>query len=108
MQTEMAQTASQAFGQLNDADLKFGEIRDDKGRPIKLTHATFQTLLHSPKRSVRKTAFHQLYRQYAAHEHALAATLAGSVHRDVYYGAPRNHPSALERHVPRLGAGRGL
>ena len=96
MQTEMAQTASQAFGQLNDADLKFGAIRDDKGRPIELTHATFQTLLHSPKRSVRKTAFHQLYRQYAAHEHALAATLAGSVHRDVYYARARNHPSALE------------
>jgi oligoendopeptidase F len=96
MQTEMAQTASQAFGQLNDADMKFGAVTNEKGERIELTHASFSTLLHSPKRSVRREAFHKHYAQYAAHENTLAATLAGSVQRDVYYARARNHASSLE------------
>ncbi|MCX7427554.1 MAG: oligoendopeptidase F [Planctomycetia bacterium] len=96
MQTEMAQTASQAFGQLNDADMKFGAVTNEKGERIELTHASFSTLLHSPKRSVRREAFEKHYAQYAAHENTLAATLAGSVQRDVYYARARNHASSLE------------
>jgi oligoendopeptidase F len=92
----MSQAASQIFRQLTDADLKFGPIRNDKGRQIELSHATFSTLLHSPKRDVRKAAFHQYYRVFADHQHALAASLAASVQRDIYYARARNYPSALE------------
>jgi oligoendopeptidase F len=96
MQTEMAQAVGQIFRQLNDADLKFGTIKDAEGQRLELSHATFSTLLHSAKRSVRKAAFHQYYRQYVGHQHALAAALSGSVQRDVYYARARNYPSALE------------
>jgi oligoendopeptidase F len=96
MQTEMAQAAGQVFRQLNDADMKFGTISDDAGQQIELSHATFGTLLHCAKRSVRKAAFHQYYRHYADHKHTLAASLAGSVQRDIYYARARNYPSALE------------
>ena len=96
LQTEMSQAASQIFRQLTDADLKFGPIRNDKGQLIELSHATFSTLLHSPKRTVRKAAFHQYYRVFADHQHTLAASLAASVHRDIYYARARNYPSALE------------
>jgi len=96
MQTEMAQATNQIFRQLNDADLKFGAIKDERGHQIELSHATFSALLQSPKREVRRAAFHQYYRQYADHRNTLAATLAGSVQRDVYYARARNYPSALE------------
>ncbi|MHC4178690.1 MAG: oligoendopeptidase F, partial [Planctomycetota bacterium] len=96
MQIEMAQAAGQIFRQLNDADMKFPAVKDEKGRWIELSHATFSTLLHSPQRSVRKTAFKKYYRQYAAHRHALSASLGGSIQRDVYYAKARNHPCALE------------
>jgi oligoendopeptidase F len=96
LQTEMSQAASQIFRQLTDADLKFGPIRNDKGQLIELSHATFSTLLHSPRRSVRKAAFHQYYRVFAEHQHALAASLAASVQRDIYYARARNYPNALE------------
>jgi oligoendopeptidase F len=96
LQTEMSQAASQIFRQLTDADLKFGPIRNDKGRQVELSHATFSALLHSPKRTVRKAAFHQYYRVFAGHQHSLAASLAASVQRDIYYARARNYPSALE------------
>ncbi len=41
MQFEMAQAASQIFRQLNDADLKFGAIKNDRGDVIELSHASF-------------------------------------------------------------------
>jgi len=96
MQTEMAQAAGRVFRQLNDADMRFGAVRNEKGQWVELSHASFATLLHSPKRSVRKAAFAKYYRQYADHQHALAASLNGSIERDIYYARARNHPSALE------------
>ena len=95
MQTEMAQAAGQVFNQLNDADMKFGVIKNETGQRIELSHATFSALLHCPKRSVRKAAFHQYYSHYADHKHTLAASLSGSVQRDIYYARARNHQSAL-------------
>lgn len=96
MQTEMAQAAGKAFRQLNDADLRFGMIKNEKGEQIELSHSSFSALLHSPKRSVRKAAFHQYYKHYTAHENTLAATLNGSIQKDIYYAQARGFTSALE------------
>ena len=95
MQNEMAQAAGQIFRQLHNADMKFGPIRNHKGETLELSHATFTTLLYSPKRGVRKAAFQQYYRQYADHRHTLASALGGSMQRDIYYARARKHPSAL-------------
>jgi oligoendopeptidase F len=95
MQAEMSQTANQVFRQLADADLKFGLIKNEKGEQVELGNATYSMFLHSPKRTVRKAAFHQYYAQYQAHENTLAAALAGSMERDVYYARARGYSSAL-------------
>jgi oligoendopeptidase F len=96
MQGQMSEASNQIFRQLNDADLKWPMIRDHKGRKIELGHSSFSMFLHSPSRAVRKNAFHTYYRQYEAHKNAIAASLDGSVKRDVYYAKARNYPSALE------------
>lgn len=95
-QGEMAQTASKVFRQLNDADLKFGLLKNERGELVELTNSTFSQFLVSPKRSVRKAAFHQYYQQFSAHENTLAATLAGSIQNDVYYARARGYKSSLE------------
>jgi oligoendopeptidase F len=95
MQTEMAQAASQIFRQLNDADLKFGNITNHEGQVIQLSHASFSALLQAPQRSVRREAFQQYYCEYSDHAHTLAASLAGSMQGDIYYARARNYPNAL-------------
>jgi len=97
MQSQMADTSNQTFGQLTDADFKFGMIKNEQGETIELSHSSFSALLHSPQRSVRKAAFHQYYDVYEGHENALAATLSGSVQRDVYYAKARGYDSALQK-----------
>lgn len=96
MQSEMAHTANHVFRQLNDADLKFGSVKNESGQSVELTNATFSSFLLSPKRSVRKAAFHQYYQTFQDHENTLAATLGGSIHTDVYYAKARGYSSALE------------
>ncbi len=95
MQHEMSETANQVFRQLTDADLKWGMIRNERGEQVELSNSTFSTFLYSPDREVRRTAFHEYYGQFAAHENTLAATLSGSIQRDVYYARARNYEGAL-------------
>ena len=96
MQSQPAQTPSLAFHQLNDADLKFGSLKDESGQEIALTHASFSMFLRSPDREVRRLAFHQYYEQYADYENTLSATLGGAVHQDVFSAKARNFETSLE------------
>ena len=97
MQGKVAQTASVAFRQLSDTDMKFGRIKDERGEELDLGHATFMRLLRSPKRVVRRKAFAQYYAEFKDHEQTLASLLAGSIHQDVYYARARGYESALDR-----------
>ncbi len=94
MQSEMAHAADQIFRQLTDADLRFGFVENERGESVELSNSTFSLFLHSPKRSVRKQAFHQFYAQYQGHENSLAAALRGSVQRDIYYSQARGYDSS--------------
>ncbi|MCA9229836.1 MAG: oligoendopeptidase F [Planctomycetales bacterium] len=96
MQSQMADVSHHAFGQLTDADFKFGMITDETGEELELSHSSYSALLHSPKRSVRLKAFEQYYEVFQNHENALAATLNGSVQRDIYYAKARGYDSAIE------------
>jgi oligoendopeptidase F len=95
MQGEMAQAASKAFRQLLDADLRFGSVRDESGEQVELSNSTFSQFLISPQRRVRRSAFHQYYEQFTGHENTLAATLSGSIQKDVYYARARGYDGAL-------------
>jgi oligoendopeptidase F len=45
---------------------------------------------------VRKSAFHQFYKEFSEHRFTLASSLANSVRADVFYARARNYPSARE------------
>jgi oligoendopeptidase F len=96
MQGPMSEASNQVFRQLTDADFKWGAVENEEGERVEVSHSTFQSLLYSPKRSVRQAAFHEYYRQYEGHRNAIAAAYNASVQRDVYYAKVRNYPSALE------------
>jgi len=96
MQGTFAGTASKVFRQLTDADMTFGSLTNGRGEEVQLSHASFITLLHDKVPEVRKQAFHQYYDVFEAHDHTLAATLSGSMERDVFAAKVRHYPSAIE------------
>ena len=95
MQSEMSQAAQKAFSQLHNSDMKFGLVENEKGEQVELGNSSFIELLNSPNREVRSTAFRQYYQQFDAHRNTLAATLGGSIQKDVYYAKARGHQSSL-------------
>ncbi|MCP4630162.1 MAG: oligoendopeptidase F family protein [bacterium] len=54
MSREIAGTASQVFGQLDNVDLSFGIIADESGEEIELSHGNFNTFL---MKKITSTAF---------------------------------------------------
>ena len=93
MGLEVTQAPFQIFSQLDNVDLDFGTLTDEKGREHELSHGNFITLLTSAKQSVRRNAFFQYYAAYEAHKNTLAASLAYSIKKDLFYSRARRFPS---------------
>lgn len=81
---------------LEDADLKFGTVKDESGEPVELVQGNVQPLIRSGQREVRKAAWEGYADGYIGVKNTMAATLAGQVKRDVFYARARNYPSALD------------
>ncbi|MFC1494833.1 M3 family metallopeptidase [Thermodesulfobacteriota bacterium] len=96
MSQDFAQGVSQVFSQLDNVDLKFGDITDEKGESIELSHGNFSTFLINLDRDVRKNAFHQYYSEYKDHENTIASTLSYSNKKDIFYARARNFIEARE------------
>jgi oligoendopeptidase F len=92
----MARGASSAFNLLNDADLKYGTIRDEEGNEVTLTKQRFAKFLESIDRRVRHDAYHQFYRAYQDHINTVGATLGASVNKDVFYATARRFDNCLQ------------
>ena len=94
--SEMAQTASQVFGQLDNVDLSFGRISDPTGEEVELSHGNFITFLQHPERDIRRKAFFQYYDAYQNHQNTIAAALAGSIKADLFFARSRKHATCRE------------
>ena len=92
---EMATAPDDIFSMFNDADAKFGTIRDENGKEVELTHGRFGGFMESNDRRVRKEAFEALYQTYDQFQNTLAATYSANVKKAKFYADVRKYPSAL-------------
>ncbi len=86
----------ETFSQLTNVDMKFGVVRDMKGRDVELTQSSFSSLLQQRDRGVRQEAFTKFYAEFSDHKFTLASALGSSVRSDIFSARARNYPSALE------------
>ena len=77
--SEVTNASVQTFFTLDNADLQFPNVKNDKGEEMPLTHATYMPFLESDNREVREGAFKALYETYGKFKHTFASTLAGHV-----------------------------
>lgn len=96
MAGESLSAPRQIFGQLDNADLSFGELSGEKEEATPLTHGNFVTFLARRDRTLREAAFRQYYKVYDAHKHSISATLAASVKKDLFLARARNFDSARQ------------
>ncbi len=93
---EIAQAPDNIFGMLNNADLKFDDIKDEKGNLLPMTHGKYVSYLESPDRKIRKQAFESCYSAYLKQKNTLAAIYGASVKKDVFFSKVRKYSSSLE------------
>ncbi|MFC5988299.1 oligoendopeptidase F [Marinicrinis lubricantis] len=92
----ISQAPSTIFGMLNNADLKFPKVKNDKGEEVELSHGRYIQFLESRNREVRQNAFKAMYETYRNNKNTLAATLNANVTKNIFYSKVRKYPSALE------------
>ena len=98
-------TALSVHGVLANTDLKFAPAVGSDGELHEVAQGTISALLTNPDREVRRTAFESYADQHIAMQHAMAASLAGGVKRDVFFARARGYASSLEaalepNHIP--------
>ena len=96
---EMAQTPSNAFGMLANADLKFPSVKDRDGKDIQISNGRFVPLQMSSDRELRKEVFEKFYTRYSEFANTWAALYDGQVKKQLFYARARKYPSAFEAAV---------
>ncbi|KYG32416.1 oligoendopeptidase F [Alkalihalobacillus trypoxylicola] len=105
--SEVTSSASNTFGMLNNADLKFPVIKDENGEDVQITHGRYIRFLESSDRNVRKEAFQSVYKTYGSYQNTFASTLSGQVKRNTFYSKVRKYESARQaalskNHIPEV------
>lgn len=93
---ELAQAPANIFKMINNADMTFPPVTDEKGNEVAVTHGSYLRLMESRDRRLRRQAFCSLYSSYRKQKNTLAATLSSSVKKDIFYAQVRKFPSALQ------------
>lgn len=96
MSGEVGHAPSQIFSQLDNADMKFGKIRDAEGNEFELSHGNFSTFLQNSDRELRRDTFFQYYSSYEKLKYTIAETLSHSNKKDMFYSRVRNFASSRE------------
>ena len=96
---------SNTFSVLNNADIQFPVVTNEKGEKVQLSHGLYGQLIESTNREVREEAFKSLYRVYEGLKNTFASTLAGNVKVHNYTAKVHHYSSAREQalsqnHIP--------
>ena len=93
--SEVGDAPQTIFTMLARADIKFPEVKDEQGRLVQLSEGRYRNFVMSADRSVRQEAFQKLFGTYAQCRNTLAATLGGSVKKNIFYAQARKYDSAI-------------
>ena len=93
---ELGAAPDNIFSMLDNADIKFGNVTDEQGNEIELTHSRYGSMLESANREIRKNAWNTFYDSYWYLKNTLAASYSASVKKDVFFAKVRKYPSAME------------
>ena len=92
---EATQTGENVYNRLTNADIRFPEIRDENGQKVQLSEGRYLTYMMSHDRNVREQAFQALFGTYNQYRNTFAATLDGTVKKNLFYAKANKYDTAL-------------
>lgn len=91
----MADAPQTIYSMLNDADMKFPLIKDEKGNDVQVTHGRYYQFLENRDRRVRKDAFDAMYGTYRNQQYTIASIMNAQVQKNLFYVRALKYDSAL-------------
>ncbi len=92
---DISSSPSQIFAMINDADIKFADVVNQKGEKAHLTKGNYTSFLRNSDRTVRKSAYENMHDAYIANKNTLAQTYISCVKKNAFYAKTRKYPSAI-------------
>lgn len=89
-------SASKTADMLMDADMHFGNIKDEDGRKVELTQSNYGIYLRSNDRRVRKDAFEKMNQVFGSFKNTLTSTLESTIKCNSTTARLKNFHSSLE------------
>ena len=83
------------FEMIDNVDIKFRNVKNEKGETVKLTNGTYSYLLSCKDQNVRRAAFRSMFGAFKGLINTLAALYAGNVKKGNFYAKARGYKSAL-------------
>jgi oligoendopeptidase F len=93
---DLAQGPLKIFTMIDDADIKYPSIKDEKGEEVQLTKERYSKFLESTDRRVRRDASYAYNSTYLKYLNTLGATLTTQLNRDIFFSRARKYNSCLE------------
>ncbi len=93
---DLSYAPTNIFSMINNADIKFPIIKDEKGNDVELTKGRYGRFMESEDRRVRRDAYKALYSSYGKLKNTIGTTLSSSVKKDIFYARTRKYNSAIE------------
>lgn len=93
---EMASAPDNIYGMFNDADVTFPDAVDSEGNRHPLSQGTYISYMESSDRTLRKSAFENLYHTYGAYKNTISAVLSAQVKQLQFFAQARKYGSSLE------------
>ncbi|HEL0024327.1 oligoendopeptidase F [Streptococcus equi subsp. zooepidemicus] len=93
---EIFNGAEETFSILDNADIAFPIVTNDKGEEVELTHGNFISLMESKDRTVRQAAYEAMYSTYEQFQHTYAKTLQTNVKVQNYKARVHKYASARQ------------
>ena len=89
-------SARKTADMLMDADMRFGNIKDEDGREVELTQSNYGIYLRSNDRRVRKDAFEKMNQVFGSFKNTLTSTLESTIKCNSTTARLKNFHSSLE------------
>jgi oligoendopeptidase F len=94
--SELTEATNDTFTMLNNADIRFGNIKTEDGKEVEITHGTYIKFMQSHDRRVRKEVYERMYQAYEKQRNTLATLYNYNTKQDVVMAKIRKYPSAID------------
>lgn len=94
--SEISPATNNIFTMLNNADIKFGKIKDENGEEVDLTHGNYISFMESHDRQVREDAYTAMYTAYKSLINTISTTYSYNTKTDVINARIRKYESSRQ------------